>query len=460
MGEVYRAIDSVLERPVAVKLLSDRQAQESEARARFRREALAAARVSNSQYVVTIFDVDEYKGRPLIVMEYVEGGSVHDALRRGRVPREQALRWLTQAGEGLDRAHAEGVVHRDVKPANLLLDDEGNVRVSDFGIASTSGLESITLPGTILGTVGYLSPEQARGEPATAASDRYGLAVVGFELLTGHRPFESDTATTEILAHVNADVPKASEFVGSDLPAAVDAVFHRALAKDPTARPSSCQQFVSDLRDALAGTPTAVRPPIATRAGPEAPTRRLAVRTSSVRSPSGRGWIARTAALAAATVLAAVALLSVFGGFAGGGHSAAPPSPSRHASTLSTRPPDGIALNDLGFARMSAGNYTSALAPLQASVFALKGTGSIAEAYASYNLAYTRFALGDCNGVMGLLARSARLQGHRWEIDALRSRWHAKCAPVPVVVSSPDHGGGNGNGNGQGQGQGEGGDGD
>ena len=109
---------------------------------------------------------------------------------------------------------------------------------------------------------------------------------------------------------------------------------------------------------------------------------------------------------------------------------------------------------------MSAGNYTSALAPLQASVFALKGTGSIAEAYASYNLAYTRFALGDCNGVMGLLARSARLQGHRWEIDALRSRWHAKCAPVPVVVSSPDHGGGNGNGNGQGQGQGEGGDGD
>ena len=208
MGEVYRATDSVLGRTVAVKLLSERHSREPEARARFRREALAAARVSGARNVVTLFDVAEHDGRPLIVMEYVDGGSVHEAVRRGPVARELALEWLEQTAGALDRAHAEGVVHRDVKPANLLLDRDGNAHVSDFGIASTTGVDTVTLPGTVLGTVGYLSPEQARGEPATPASDRYALGVVAFELLTGRRPFASETATTEVLAHLHAPVPR------------------------------------------------------------------------------------------------------------------------------------------------------------------------------------------------------------------------------------------------------------
>ncbi len=226
---------------------------------RFRREALSAARLSGTPHVITVFDVGEHRKQPYIVMEYLEGGSVYDRLREGRVSPAQTLAWLAQAGQALDRAHAQGVVHRDVKPANLLLDRDGRVNVSDFGIASTTGLDTLTLPGTILGTAGYLSPEQARGEPATPASDRYALGVVAFELLTGRRPFEGDTAATEAFAHVTAPVPSA-ERIHPGLPDGVDAVLVRALAKDPADRPDSCAALVADLEDAFerASAPTRV----------------------------------------------------------------------------------------------------------------------------------------------------------------------------------------------------------
>src|SRR6188508_1056487 len=250
MGEVYRATDTALERSVAVKVLADRYAQQDEARARFRREALAAARLSAAPNVVTVFDVAEHEGRPLIVMEYLEGGSVYDRLRASRIPREQALEWLEQTADALDRAHASGVVHRDVKPANLLLDGDGNVHVTDFGIASATGADMLTDPGTVLGTAGYLSPEQARGEPATPASDRYSLAVVAFELLTGRRPFAGDTPTTEAFAHLNAPVPRAG-VVDPTLPPALDAVFDVALAKDPAERPETAHELVDRLQEAF-----------------------------------------------------------------------------------------------------------------------------------------------------------------------------------------------------------------
>ena len=261
MGEVYRATDSVLERTVAVKLLSDHYASQEDARARFRREALAAARLSAAPNVVTVFDVAEHRGRPLIVMEYLEGGSVYERMRDARIPRETALAWLEQAAVAIDRAHENGVVHRDVKPANLLLDDEGNVHVSDFGIASTSGADALTAPGTVLGTAGYLAPEQARGEPATAASDLYALGVVAFELLTGRRPFAGDTPATEAFAHLNADVPRATPF-DPTLPTAVDDVFQSALAKEPQARPANAQELVRRLREALETEDTASAPTV------------------------------------------------------------------------------------------------------------------------------------------------------------------------------------------------------
>src|SRR6266540_3932962 len=250
MGEIYRATDSTLGRAVAVKLLGERHAQDEAVRGRFTREALAAARLSGDPSIVTIFDVGEHGGRPYIVMEYMSGGSLEQRLRTGRATPAEALRWLEQAAQALDHAHAEGVIHRDVKPGNLLLDREGNVHVADFGIASAAGLDSLTMTGTVMGTAGYLAPEQALGQRATPASDRYALGVVAFELLTGGRPFESDSVTAEATAHAQAPVPSASAR-NPELPREIDAVFEQALAKDPSARFDSCAELVAALRDAL-----------------------------------------------------------------------------------------------------------------------------------------------------------------------------------------------------------------
>jgi len=455
MGEVYRATDSVLSRTVAVKLLSDRYALQDEARARFRREATAAARLSSAPNVVTVFDVAEHRGRPLIVMEYLEGGSVHERLRDGRVPREQALTWLEQAAGALDRAHADGVVHRDVKPANLLLDRDGNVHVSDFGIASTTGDDTLTEPGTVLGTAGYLAPEQARGEPATPASDRYALGVVAFELLTGRRPFAGDTPTTEAFAHLHADVPSAVA-LDPTLPPRIDPVFRRALAKDPAERPASAQVLVAELRESLAGQ--------------EAPAPTLVIPDAT----QGR-VVHRSRRMSADAFVAALATVLLVAGFVGAalvasgddGQRPAAREPQSRGSTTSTpstttetttqaatEVAEGLALHADGYALSQAGDYAAALPLLRAAVIALNGSGLIDEAYAAYNLAFARFATGRCDGVVALLDRSERIQGHRSEIDALRREWEARCAAeAQAVEGDDDEGPGKGRGKKKGQGR-------
>ena len=143
--------------------------------------------------MVTVYDIGEHDGRPFMVMEHFSGGTVADRLRSGRdIPRALALRWLREAADALDCAHGHDVVHRDVKPANLLIDERGRLAVGDFGIATVATEASLTQTGQVLGTAAYISPEQARGHAATDASDRYALAVVAFELLTGRRPFTAD----------------------------------------------------------------------------------------------------------------------------------------------------------------------------------------------------------------------------------------------------------------------------
>ena len=404
MGEVYRATDSVLGRVVAVKMLAERHARNDDVRARFKREALAAAQLSSHQHVVTVFDVGEHEGRPFIVMEFLEGGSVHDRLRAGTVHSGRALGWLDQAAGALDAAHAREIVHRDVKPANLLLDGADSVHVSDFGIASAAGLDTLTLPGTVLGTAGYLAPEQARGEPATAASDRYALGVVAFELLTGRRPFAADTPVTEAFAHLNADVPSA-ERIEPSLPPGVDAVLQRALAKSPDERPATSRELVAELRDAFAAdaTPTLVQPAPRAPASPPPPTR----------YERRRPWIYVLVALGVlAAGVAAAALVAAVGddperqaGDRTGTVTettvnetpqppppppAPAPEPPPPTPPSPPPPPDGAALNDEGFALMQSGEFGSALPLLEQSVAALAGSGSLAEAYASYNLAFTR----------------------------------------------------------------------
>jgi eukaryotic-like serine/threonine-protein kinase len=294
MASVWAAEDELLGRLVAVKLLSHAYDADERARKRFLREARAAARLGDCRHVVTVYDIGEHDDRAYMVMEYFAGGTVAQRLRKGRrLPRPLALRWLRETAIALDCAHEHDVVHRDVKPANLLLDEHGRLAVGDFGIATVASEASVTQTGTVLGTAAYISPEQARGAPATAASDRYALAVVAFELLTGARPFPVDHPAAQARAHVQARVPDATE-VAPDLPAGVDAVLRDGLAKDPDARPATGEELVDRLEDALGDEATAVAPP------PTATTRRFEVPPATERRAAGPPTTAPRAPLAAA----------------------------------------------------------------------------------------------------------------------------------------------------------------
>src|SRR4051812_16371487 len=264
MAAVWAAEDALLGRLVAVKVLAPGFAADPAARRRFEREARAGARLSDHPNVVTVFDVGECDGLPYMVMEYFAGGSVADRLRAGEpIARDRALHWLADAASALDHAHRHDVVHRDVKPGNLLLDARDRCAVGDFGIARVATETSVTQTGQVLGTAAYISPEQAVGEPATAASDRYALAVVAWELLTGSRPFPGETPAAQARAHVEDTVPPASRS-GAGLPPGVDAVLQRGLAKDPADRPRTAGAFVEDLSAAVGAAPaTEVTRPIA-----------------------------------------------------------------------------------------------------------------------------------------------------------------------------------------------------
>jgi tRNA A-37 threonylcarbamoyl transferase component Bud32 len=440
MGEIFLATDEELGRRVVVKVLASRYAQDDGLRRRFKREALAAARLSGIPNIVTIFDVGEYDSRPFIVMEYLAGGSLDDRARGRRLPPPaQVVEWLGTVAAALDAAHAAGVVHRDVKPGNLLLDERGDVHVADFGIASAAGLDSFTKTGTVLGTAGYLAPEQANGDRATAASDRYALGVVAFELLTGRRPFESNTPTAEAAAHIHERVPSAAD-ANPALPRQVDRVFTRALAKDPAARYSTAGELVADLRYALHES-----------AGETAVTAaRSTAQTQSTPARRSRLWIPLVigALILGGTALAVVATR---GGGEGAATSQAQPTTvvrtvtqprSTVERTVTAEPPTpttaapppadqssvgGAALNDAGFRRMQGGDYSGALPILEQAVAKLQGSGSLTEAYADFNLAYTRYALGRCDGVRDLLDQSESIQGERKEIDQLRKRVEKGC---------------------------------
>ena len=236
MAGVWEAHDELLDRAVAVKVLAQHLSEDDRARARFEREARAAAGLSSHPNVVTIYDVGEHEGRAFIVMELMRGGSVADVVRKeDRIEHQRALRWLGEAASGLDAAHAAGIVHRDVKPANLLLDDRDRLGIGDFGIARLAWEEQVTQTGQVLGTAAYISPEQAMGEPATAASDRYALAVVAFELLTGEKPFQAEHFAAQARAQIEDDPPRVSE-LDPELSERVDDVIDRGMAKDPDDR--------------------------------------------------------------------------------------------------------------------------------------------------------------------------------------------------------------------------------
>ncbi|GAA4817057.1 serine/threonine-protein kinase [Nocardioides caeni] len=279
MGVVWRGTDTRLNRPVAVKVLKPEYADDQLFRTRFEAEARSAAALHHPG-IAGVYDYGsggtstDFGGRelpPYLVMELVEGQPLSTLIANARaagrtLDQSVVVDLMAQAGEALAVAHAAGIVHRDVKPANLLVTADRTVKITDFGIARAADAAALTRTGSVMGTPQYLSPEQARGNPSTPASDVYSLGVVAFECLAGRRPFEAETPVATALAHLQQPVPDLPD----DVPPGLAAVVTRALAKEPTERFADGAAFAAALRSgnagraaaAPAGGSTQVLPPV------------------------------------------------------------------------------------------------------------------------------------------------------------------------------------------------------
>jgi len=482
MASVWEAEDLLLGRVVAVKVLSAQYARDPAARARFQREARTAAQVSDQSHVVTIYDIGEHENDAFIVMEYFAGGTVADRLRAARkdgerIKRETALRWLSEAAIGLDVAHSAGIVHRDVKPANLLLDAQGRLAVADFGIARLADDTQMTQTGQVLGTAAYISPEQAMGQPASAASDRYALAVVAYELLTGSRPFTGGPATAQALQHAQQEPPRASES-SADLPPAVDPIFARGLAKDPAERQATACEFVEALAGALdekaaidttrpIASPVAVplpdkpverlRPlpaPAAAAPPPKAAPKPRAVAPAPAHVAAPRERVAppaprsagprRYGLLVAAGAIAAIVIAIVLASSSGDDPrtaagkprtstaertstsasppaAAKPPAATPPAASGSASGKSASQLNDEGHRLIQAGNPGAAVAPLQASVKAYQDAGRTKElgyAFALFNLGQALNRSGNPEAAVPILRERLKFSNQRSTVQA------------------------------------------
>jgi serine/threonine protein kinase len=284
MATVYLARDTELDRPVAVKVLAESLAGDAAFRSRLLREARLAARLSHPN-VVSIYDVRESEdGGPYIVMELVDGPTLAELLReRGRLPPDEAVGLAVQACRGLAHAHAAGLVHRDVKPQNLLLREDGMLKVADFGIARAAESTALTQAGTVLGTAAYLAPEQAAGGEVTAAADVYSLGAVVYELLTGQPPYAADSLADLAERQAEGAIAPVSE-LAAEVPRGVEDAVMRSLARNPDYRPRSAEALAQELA----------------HESPEPPT----IPMAAPRKPRSRVWLALAAVLIAAVAVA------------------------------------------------------------------------------------------------------------------------------------------------------------
>src|ERR1039457_576613 len=242
MADVYLAHDTLLGRQVALKLLHHRFAEDQEFVERFRREASSAAGLSHPN-VVAVFDRGEWNGTYYIAMEYLPGRSLKAVVREhGPLSPPDAIDIVVQILLAVRFAHRRGIIHRDIKPHNVILDEEGRAKVTDFGIAR-AGASDMTLTGSIMGTAQYLSPEQAPGHTVSGRSDLYAVGIILYELLTGTVPFDGETAVAIAFKQVSAE-PRPPSESQPGVPAALDAVVLRALAKDPARRFADAEEFI------------------------------------------------------------------------------------------------------------------------------------------------------------------------------------------------------------------------
>src|SRR6266545_264266 len=250
MSTVYLARDETLERWVAVKVMHREISDQPDQLERFRREARAVAQLSHPN-VVAVIDAGEDGGYPYIVFEYVDGETLKQRIDRlGRLAVDEAAAYAIEVGRGLAAAHARQLVHRDVKPQNVLIDPEGRAKVTDFGIARSLESDGLTKTGRVLGTTDYVSPEQAMGHGVDARSDIYSLGVLLYEMLTGEVPFEAESVVGVAMKHVNEEMPDVQKR-RPEISSALAAVVERSTAKDPKKRYRDMAAFLADLEGAL-----------------------------------------------------------------------------------------------------------------------------------------------------------------------------------------------------------------
>jgi eukaryotic-like serine/threonine-protein kinase len=318
MASVYLARDTDLDRPVAVKLLAENLTGDDSFRERFVREARLAARLSHPN-VVSVYDAGEEAGRPFIVMECVEGETLADVLaRRRRLPADEAVALAVQACRGLEHAHAAGLVHRDVKPQNLLLGGDGTLKIADFGIARAAEATALTQAGTVLGTAAYLAPEQAAGEQVSAAADIYSLGAVLYELVTGRPPYQFDSLP-ELAAKQSEGAITPVREVAAEVPQRVEDAVMRCLARNPAYRPASPAELAREL------APEAEPPTEPLPAG------RRARATAALAGNRAAIWLALAGLLVLAAILLGVTLAIGSGGGSGGAGTATTRAPAVRA---------------------------------------------------------------------------------------------------------------------------------
>ncbi len=250
MADVFLAIDTILNRQVAIKILRSELCTDAISILRFEREAQAATTLSHPN-IVEIYDVGEYKGHHYIVMEYVPGKTLKTIIRdRGGLILEEAVDIAKQLASATQEAHHRGIIHRDIKPQNIIVKSDGSIKILDFGIALAKGSMQITQANNVMGSVHYLAPELAKGEPATVQSDIYALGIVLYEMLTGDVPFKADNAVQVAIMQMRNTIPSPRS-INPSIPHSVENIILKATAKDPKLRYNSCTEMLDDLRTCL-----------------------------------------------------------------------------------------------------------------------------------------------------------------------------------------------------------------